>query len=185
MAEKELITFTHLEAVLQEYAANAKEIYGKNLSLGGKRASGDLIDSVRSQVVTTKGGYEVELSLNYYWKFIEGGTKGEETSPAGAVYPAHMPPPRVLEQWINIKPILPRPNADGHIPSPRDLSWAMAKSIEKKGIAPHPALAQTIDELNAMYSQRLAEALALDTQGYIMILLGQIHSQMPTLQTSL
>lgn len=162
-----LLTLDNVRQVLEEYGARAVEIYRYNLALGGKVASRKLIDSVKANVVVGTDSYEVTLTLEEYWKYVEGGTKGTETSPPGAVYSAHFPPPRVLENWINIKPVIPRPDDRGHIPSPKELSWMIARSIEKRGIAPHPALQTTIDELNKEYEGRFAVALQKDTEDYI------------------
>lgn len=162
-----LITLDHLEAALQEYAAKAQEIYKKNLALGRKNASYDLANSVNAYVETGGRAFEVRVSLLEYWKYVEGGSKGTESSPAGAVYAAHFPPPRILEQWISVKPVIPRPGANGKIPTPRQLSWMIARSIEKRGIEPFPAMAATIEELNREYKDVFAVALSRDLDGYI------------------
>lgn len=171
MAEDTLLNLSHLQSVLDEYARNAKEIYGKNLALGGKRASGDLINSIRAQVITADGGYEVTLTLNEYWKYVEGGTKGREHPEA--IYAQHFPPISAIARWIEVKPIIPRPLADGSIPSPKQLAYLIARGIAEKGIAPHPALATTIEELNGMYADKLGVALALDCSEYIAKVLPQ------------
>ena len=163
----ELLTFTNLQQVLEEYAEKAEEIYKYQIALGGHNASRNLVDSIRTHVVIDDRGFEVTMDLAYYWKYLEGGSKGMESSPDGAVYPAHFPPPRVLEQWINVKPVIPRPMADGRIPSPRQLSWMIARKIQREGIEPYPAVQTTIEELNRMYEGKFAIALQKDTADYI------------------
>lgn len=163
--EDTLINLANLRACLEEYANNAREIYRKNLALGDKRASGELIDTVTSQVVTDRGGYEVTLTLAHYWKYVEGGTKGAKYP--DAIYAQHFPPVSAILRWIEIKPIIPRPGAAGRIPTPKQLAYLIARSIAENGIKPLPALAQTIDELNVMYADRLGVALAIDLKDYI------------------
>ena len=163
----ELMDLTELHQILQEYAKEAEEIYKYQIALGNKNASRKLVDTIQSNVKVGDQSYEVTLTLQHYWKYIEGGSKGKESSPPGAVYPAHFPPPWALERWINVKPILPRPNANGKLPSPKSLSYAMAHSIEKKGIKPYPALQTTKEELNAIYYDRIAKALARDVERYM------------------
>lgn len=163
----ELITLKNLEAALREYGAKAAEIYKKNLALGGKNASHDLADSVTAYVETDGRAFEVRVSLLEYWKYVEYGSQGVVTSPPGAVYPAHFPPPWALEQWIEVKPVIPRPMANGKLPTPKQLSWMIARSIERRGIKPFPAMAATIEELNREYKDVFAVALSKDLDGYI------------------
>jgi len=163
----ELITLSNLEAALREYAAKAQELYKMNLALGGKNASHDLTESVHAYVESDGRAFEVRVSLLEYWKYVEGGSKGELSSPAGAVYPAHFPPPWALERWIEVKPVIPRPMANGKIPTPKQLSWMIARSIQRRGIEPFPAMATTIEELNRQYKDVFAFALSKDLDGYI------------------
>lgn len=174
----ELISLTNLEAALKVYAEKAGEIYRKNLALGGKNASHDLADSVTAYVETDGRAFEVRVSLLDYWKYVEGGSQGTESSPPGAVYPAHFPPPRALERWIEVKPVIPRPMADGRIPTPRQLSWVIARSIERRGIEPFPAMAATIEELNREYREVFAYALSKDIDGYISKIMSLVAGAM-------
>lgn len=162
-----LLTLDNLDAALREYAEKAQELYRRNLALGGKNASHALADSVTAYVESDGRAFEVRVDLLEYWKYVEGGSKGTESSPAGAVYPAHFPPPRALERWIHVKPVIPRPGRNGKIPSPRQLSWMIAHSIHRRGIRPFPAMATTIEELNREYRDIFAVALARDLDGYI------------------
>ena len=66
----ELINFTELQQVLQDYAKEAEEIYKYQISLGGKNASRKLTDTIKSNVVIGDQAYEVSLSLQEYWKYI-------------------------------------------------------------------------------------------------------------------
>lgn len=159
--------FPHLEKVLQDVAVDAAETYKYQLSLGGKNASYKLSDSVKGYAEQNGTLYEVSLDLEEYWKFVEGGSQGTESSPAGAVFPAHRPPAWAIEKWVNVKPILPRPDQYGHIPSPKSLAYAISHSIERRGIPPHPALQTTIDEIVPKWNKMIEEAFAQDVAGWL------------------
>lgn len=164
----ELLPYDNLRRVLEEYAEQAKEIYKYQIALGAHNASRDLTDNVKSHVVVGETAYEVTLDLNYYWKFLEGGSKGTISSPMGAEFPAHFPPPWAIEKWINVKPIIPKPiilkSGKSRIPSPKQLSYAIATNIEKYGQEPFPALATTKEELEKMFKDKIAEAMAEDVR---------------------
>lgn len=163
----ELIALENLKAVLDEYAAKAAELYRAEMEKGNHNASKDLVNSVTAQVNVDGNLYEVSVSLLEYWKYLEGGSKGELSSPSGAVYPAHFPPVSALERWIRVKPVLPRADANGRIPTTRQLAYLIGRKIKQHGIKPAPMLQNTIDELNREYRDRFVVALSSDVGVYI------------------
>ena len=164
-----LINFDELNAVLADYAKEAEEIYKYQISLGGKNASRNLVNTIKSNVVVGENAYEVTLTLQEYWKYIEGGRKGKTSSPPGAKYKAAFPPVDAILNWILVKPVLPRPSADGKMEKlrPKSLAYLIGRKIEQEGIEPHPALKTTQEELMKMYRERLSAALGHDVENYI------------------
>ena len=164
-----LINFDELNAVLADYAKEAEEIYKYQISLGGKNASRNLVNTIKSNVVVGENAYEVTLTLQEYWKYIEGGRKGKTSSPPGAKYKAAFPPVDAILDWILVKPVLPRPSADGKMEKlrPKSLAYLIGRKIKEEGIEPHPALKTTQEELMKMYRERLSAALGHDVSAYI------------------
>lgn len=154
--DMELIDLTELQQVLKDYARDARELYKYQISLGGKNASRKLIDSVNSQVIVNDRGYDVTLRLQHYWKYIESGRK-----------PGKFPPVGALIRWIEVKPIIPKPDANGKLPSPKQLAYLIGRKIEQEGIEPFPALKTTQEELDKLYHQKLSDALGHDVSNYI------------------
>ena len=152
----ELINFTELQQVLQDYAKEAEEIYKYQISLGGKNASRKLTDTIKSNVVVGDQAYEVTLTLQEYWKYIESGRT-----------PGKFPPFKALLDWISVKPIIPRPDANGRIPTPKQLSFLIGRKIKEEGIKPFPALETTKEELDKIYHEKLSVALGHDVGNYI------------------
>jgi hypothetical protein len=166
---EQLIDFTELQQVLKDYAKDAAKIYKYQISLGGKNASRELIESVSSKIVVGSSSYEVVLNLQKYWKYVEGGRKGKVSSPPGAVYKAAFPPVKAILDWILVKPILPRPDKDGNLEKfrPKSLAYLIGRKIEQEGIEPFPALDTTKEELDKMYHEKLSVALGHDISNYI------------------
>lgn len=152
----ELIDFTELQQVLQDYAKEAEEIYKYQISLGGKNASRKLTDTIKSNVVVGDQAFEVSLTLQEYWKYIEYGRT-----------PGKFPPVKALLDWISVKPIIPRPDAEGRIPTPKQLSFLIGRKIKEEGIKPFPALETTKEELDKIYHEKLSTALGHDVSNYI------------------
>lgn len=167
--DEQLLDLTELQKVLQEYARDAEIMYKYQLSLGGKSASRKLMDSLKSRIDVNGTEYEVTLRLEEYWKYVEGGRKGTETSPPGAIYKAAFPPVKELMDWILVKPILPRPDSGGKMQRlrPKSLAFLIGRKIKEQGIEPHPALKTTQEELDKLYREKISAALGHDISNYI------------------
>lgn len=152
----DLLNLTELEKVLHEYAKEAEELYKYQIALGGKNASRKLTDTIKSNVLVGNQAYEVTLTLQEYWKYIEHGRA-----------PGKFPPVKALLDWISVKPIIPRPDADGRIPTPKQLSFLIGRKIKEEGIKPFPALRTTREDLDKIYHEKLSAALGHDVSNYI------------------
>lgn len=155
--DEQLLELTELQQVLEDYAKEAEEMYKYQIALGRKNASRRLTDTVKSNVVVGDQSYEVTLTLQHYWKYIEHGR------PAGKKFP----PMKAILDWISVKPVIPRPDEDGNIPSPQTLAFLIGRKIHLEGIEPHPALKATQEELDMIYHERLSAALGHDVANYI------------------
>ena len=97
-------------------------------------ATGNLSLNQKHYFVFDGRYYRIYLQLEDYWKYLEYGTK------------PHFPPVDKIAEWIRIKPVLPRPNAKGKLPTQKQLVFMIARSISIKGTKPTHTLQQTIDE---------------------------------------
>ena len=160
----ELIDLTELQNVLQELAVDIREQYKKNLEFNERYTEKGapsgyqqrLIDSVTTQVVAGDRAYEVTMTLNDYWKYIENDTK------------PHWPPSNKILEWIRIKPVIPKPDDNtGRIPSQRSLAFLIGRSISKKGTKGSHDLQAAKDGVIPQYKDRIAAALVHDMENYI------------------
>lgn len=143
--------FPHLRAVLEEYGKMAEAYYRDSLIAKKKNASYRLMSSVHYSTTFEGNTFAVSLELLEYWKFIEYGRK-----------PGRYPPPEAIIEWIKVKPITPRPSADGRLPSVKSLAFLIGRKIYREGIAPVPAMAEAIDKVNAEMEARIQEAIDKD-----------------------
>lgn len=150
METNALISFSNLEAVLQQYAAELKEVYKKRLVEADRLASENLINSVETQVETDQGAYLVTITLADYWKYVEDDTK------------PHWPPVSAILEWIRVKPVIPRPDSRDRIPKPEQLAYLIGRKISREGTEGSHDLALSATDCNRKYEQLIAEALAKD-----------------------
>lgn len=150
MAEESL-KFDNVLAVLTEYGKQAEVIYKGHLKREKKNASYKLADSVKYFTNVEGTTMSVGLRLEEYWKYIEYGRK-----------PGKFPPPDAILKWIEVKPVLPRPDANGRIPRPQQLAFLIGRKIATQGIEPTPIMAATVEELNDHFVPLITEALRKD-----------------------
>ena len=146
---------SNLLRVLEDLAKDVRENYKEHLELHDRVASGDLLRSVSTEVEVRGTTYIVWINLADYWKYVE-----EDTKP-------HWPPKAAIDRWIFIKPVLPRPDGNGKIPTAESLSFLIRRKISEEGTKGTHDLRDTERAVLPMYEERLLDALQRDALEYI------------------
>mgnify|MGYP003287700783 CR=1 FL=1 len=166
----ELIRFDRLEKVLTDYANAVVEKYKDNLAASDRLASGELIDSITTEIEKSDGGYEVNLSLLKYWDYIENGTGMEHKPDKHSKYKIGWAGYLNILDWIQTKPILPYPDKNGKLPTQRQLAFLIKRAIEgdspnqaslknpEGGIVAKPDLENALSETD-YWEMKIEEAL--------------------------
>jgi hypothetical protein len=164
----ELINFDNLMAVLEEYAQEVRNLYQDNLIRNDRIATGDLLNSIDYQVQFNGVAYEVQLKLEDYWKYVE-----EDTKP-------HWPPVNKILEWISAKPIIPKADDRGRIPTPKQLAFLIGRKISRVGTEGSHDLKDAIEVINARYRDKIVYAIGQDTQVLTKVILGGIKGSVPS-----
>ena len=128
------MNFENIDAALDSLMNEFQNAYASKLRDTNHNASGNLALNQKHYFVFDGRYYRIYLSLEDYWKYLEYGTK------------PHFPPVDKIAEWIRIKPVLPRPNAKGKLPTQKQLAFLIARSISVKGTKPTHTLQQTIND---------------------------------------
>lgn len=160
MAEEQL-RFDNLRIVLEEYGQAVQDYYKNRLSNDDKRATGDLINSVRYITSFGTNRFEISLNLMSYWKYVEYGRRAGK-------YP---PPDKILE-WIQVKRILPHPDDNGRLPTEKQLAYLIGRKISEEGIKAGNQLQETLQDVNNRYLQRIYDAIDKDLDGIAITILN-------------
>lgn len=148
------MNWDNLTKVLNEFGQLLVTEYKEALILNDKNASDGLYNSVRYILDNkTKGQLSINLELMDYWKYVENGRKAGKWPPISAI-----------QRWIEIKPVLPRPMANGKLPTNEQLAFLIARKIGLEGIAPQPLLKQSLDNVMDVMMEFIEEAIAKDIQ---------------------
>lgn len=157
MAEQ-LISFDHLIPVLDEYGKAVKALYQQKLKDDNRNASYKLTNNIDTIVEYNGREYEVKLSLEKYWRYIE-----MDTAP-------HWTPYQAILDWVKVKPVIPR-SMKGLSKNKevwqKQLTFLIRRKIAVFGTTGTPNLTNSVEETNARFEERIKEALALDMAGYI------------------
>lgn len=155
--------FANVEEVLGRLAEDLRENYKNALLQSDRVASRKLYQSVRTQVVFGLNSWDVQMSLEDYWKYVENDTL------------PHWPPRDKILQWILIKPVIPRPDVRGEIPTPQQLSFLISRKIARVGTEGSHDLEKTVEAMLPQYIEELTQALQKDATAYV-------HNLMPWIQ---
>jgi hypothetical protein len=117
-------------ATLKKALDEVGKLYIKELTLqllrAGKKASGELINSLSYEVLTTVDGYLLQISAEDYITFVDKGRK-----------PGRFPPRKAIDKWIKTRNIKPKGITQDQ------LSFLISRKIKEKGIKPTNVLSKT------------------------------------------
>lgn len=162
---KDALELKRTVAVLEQYAETWAKAYKAELISTGKRATGELINSIRPEVVIKGDVYSAVLNIADYYKYVEWGRKRG----------SKMPPVSAILKWVKVKPVVPHQNTlSGRVPTQEQLAWAIAKGIQKNGIEPTPALRDSNEMTFNTFESKLRQALTEDLGEAAYILVSQV-----------
>ena len=158
------ISFNNLKEVLKAYGEALVEKYQQGLLDEDAFATGNLLEKTYSFVTTEGYVYEMSLNLPFYWKYIEEGLTGVDGPIKGGKHPhtnwgAY---PHILE-WVRIKPVPPKPDSRGKVPTPERLAGAITYTIIKQGTEPRNILEKAMEETKD-WEKLIDEAITADIE---------------------
>lgn len=123
-----------------------------------------LSDSVKYEIDMGERWIEVNLSLLDYWKYIEYGTR------------PHWAPKAPIERWIEVKPLLPVPDRNGRLLTPKQQAYLVRRKIAQYGTEAKSPLSESLKEVMDRFNDALEEAVTKDVSAGVDILLLQLNS---------
>lgn len=152
-----------IKSILYQVAYDVVLDYQTELQNQGISATGALAN-VDFEVTIGENGYGISLILQDHWKNVEYGRR-----------PGKFPNITKLQEWIQVRQILPRPMANGKLPTEKQLVFMIGKSIKEKGIPARPVLANTLEKNKDMI-KRVKDAVALGFDKEIRKMLKELNN---------
>lgn len=144
--------FEKTEAAVAAFLQDFVSTYKGLLASDGKKASGNLIDSIRGHSIEFNGNsIEGSIELASYWKYVERGRR-----------PGKWPPRDRILEWIRIKPVIPRP-VDGLKPPTREqMAFLICRKIGRDGVEPGNQFSEALDIVWQRRRQDIESAVSED-----------------------
>ena len=156
-----------LKKVLKKYAEYVIEQAKENLKKGGRYAthdkSGELSKSL-SYIIDINN--KISFQSLKYGEFLDKGVKGAkstypESRESPFKYTDKMPPSSVFDKWSIRSGIAPR-DEKGRFIKRKSLSFAIAKSIYKKGIRASMFFTKPFEDALPLFEDDMLDALLND-----------------------
>ena len=146
--------FRHTMKALNDFGQKIVDNYKAELEACGYQ-DGQLYRTLSYSVKMDNSSWLISISLEEYWKYIEYGRR-----------PGKMPPLDVIEKWINVRQILPRPltlkSGKSVVPTIPQLSFLIARKIGRDGIRPRSFFKQSFEEAKREFLHIIEEAVIAD-----------------------
>lgn len=147
--------FKHTMKALNDFGQKIVDNYKAELEACNYQ-DGQLYRTLSYSVKTDNSSWLISISLEEYWRYIENGRRPG----------AKMPPLDVIEKWINVRQIIPHSmtlkSGKTVIPSVKQLSFLIARSIGRRGIPPKPLFKKSFEAAKQQFIQVIKDAITQD-----------------------
>lgn len=147
--------------VLKEYAIELRNTLQDSYITDDRIATGDLLNSVEYIIEKDDRQIEVSLQLKEWRKYVE-----EDTKP-------HFPPPDAMLNYIKAKPILPKPDNNGKLPTPNQLAYLIGRKISEVGTTGTHNVRDTVRLMNERYEEKIGQAISEDINNELDVIFSQ------------
>ena len=163
MEKEELMSFPRTIEVLGHLADDVRAGYIDQLKKHGhptKYGTDRLSDTITAEVTMDGRAFTASLNMNYYWQYLEEGTR------------PHWPPSSAILNWVQIKPVIPRPDGNGRIPTQKQLAFLISRKIAEHGTEGTHGFETAREAILPAYYERIEQALAEDVGAYVKAVLA-------------
>ena len=147
--------------VLKDYAIELRNTLQDSYITDDRIATGDLLNSVEYIIEKDDRQIEVSLQLEEWWKYVE-----EDTKP-------HFPPPDAMLNYIKAKPVLPKPDRNGKLPTPNQLAYLIGRKISEVGTTGTHNVRDTVRLMNERYEEKIGQAISEDINNELDVIIIQ------------
>lgn len=160
-------------SVKQELTYFANEVINRsrsNLTQKKKNVSKELYNSLDYELKVSQNSFSLSFLMEDYGTFIDKGVKGRDSSAKAPnspyQYKNKMPPLKALDKWVVRKGIAVR-DKKGRFVSRESLKFAIAKSIQSKGIETTNFFTKPFENAFKRLPEDLVNTYALEVEDFL------------------
>lgn len=142
-------TWDNLREVLDTLGERIVAYMRENLEKNGTNASNKLSNSITHLVKADGQDFEVFISLEDYWKYVEYDTR------------PHWVSAKKLQEWIRVKPVLPT-ERNGKLPTVEQLSYMIQWKIHEEGTKAQKFFWNSVEDAVKDFEKAIEEAIEKD-----------------------
>ena len=169
----------HVQQALNEFGASVVERARMNLKVGGRygthNASGQLSKSLDYKAKENKNSIEFDFYAEDYWKELDFGTKGSESSSKAPNSPYRANASRAaIDKWVIRKGIQGVRGAGGQFANRKMMVTSITSSINRTGTFETRFFRNAFDLEYKDFDNNIVEKYGLDLESFLKFTLKEI-----------
>lgn len=161
-----------VQQALNEFGAMVVQRAQANLKKGGKfgtyNASGNLSRSLTFKTKVNPNSLEFDFFAESYWKFLDYGTKGSQSSRKAPNSPYKASASTAaIDKWVVRKGLKGTRGADGRFTTRKSMVDAITRSINKTGTFETKFFRNAFDLEYQNFDEVIAEKYGLDLESFL------------------
>lgn len=120
-----------------------------------------LHETITTEVTVDGKTFQASLNMNHYWEYLEYGTG------PGRGRDKYWPNKDAIAKWIEVKPVIPRPDGDKRIPTPKQLTFLISRKIHDEGTMGTHGFQTSREEVLPQYFEKIEQALSEDIGDFV------------------
>jgi len=149
------LEYNYLKKLMDKIGRDFIDELKRELSILGKSASGELINSLSYKLTQVNDNLYIEIVAADYLKYVDKGRK-----------PGKMPPTKAIKPWVEQKGIKII-GKNSKVISSESAAYLIARSIGEKGIKPTHVIEKVERHIFTKYEAEIKLALGNDYKEYV------------------
>lgn len=171
------IEWIHLREVLEAFAQHFRNKLQENMLKNGSNASGNLVNSIKTEVKIGVDTYEVGVWLADYWYYVNNGRGPSKNGGNGTLRDK-------IREWIKVKKIVPhigtiktgKQAGKKYLPTIEQLSFLIARKIHREGYVGTHFFDDAKADSTEYFQQSINYAISEDIENWVMSQTSRLKS---------
>jgi hypothetical protein len=177
-----MIRFENLEKHLEAFKKYVIQQSKANLTKGGKKASGDLYNSIDAESKVSQNSFELDFLMEDYASFVDLGVKGKKSSEKAPNSPYRFGSgsgkkgglKQGIDKWVRLKGFQFKSKETGMKLSYKNTAFLITRGIYNKGIKPTLFFTKPFEKGFKRLDDEMIEAFGLDVDEFLKFTLKNI-----------